>query len=87
MVEMTATEFARNLSRALDRLERGGDEVVITRNGHPVARLAPGAPRMTALEAFSDIYGILSASEGAAWAKDMRGMDQGRKGRFTDPWA
>ena len=47
---MTATEFAKNIKKTLDRLEFGGEEIVITRNNNKIARLIPGSAHMTALE-------------------------------------
>ena len=76
MVIMTAKELARNLSRILDRLEQGGEEVAVVRNKRVVARLTPGAAGLTASEAFSDLEGILSDSEGAAWLEDCKGADR-----------
>ena len=87
MVTMTATEFSRNLSRVLDRLEQGGEEVVVMRNHRVVARLSPGAPGMTAREAFSDLEGLLSEAEGAAWLVDCKGADRALNGELRDPWA
>ncbi len=29
---MTATEFAKNIKKTLDRLEFGGEEIIVTRN-------------------------------------------------------
>lgn len=71
MKVMTATEVSRGFSRLLDRMEDGGEEVVIFRNNHPVAKLVPGAPRMTALEALGDIYATLDDDEGGAWLDDV----------------
>ena len=56
MRTMTVTEFSRKLSKTLDALEYGGDEIVLLRNNQPIAKLSSGATRMTALEALSDIY-------------------------------
>ena len=53
---MTATEFAKNIKKTLDRLEFGGEEIIITRNNHKIARVIPGAAHMTALEAMADLY-------------------------------
>jgi len=84
---LSATEVARNFSRVLDSLERGGEQVVVVRNKQPVATIVPGAPRMTALEALGDLYRTLDDAEGAAWLQDMK--DAKRKGRreVRDPWA
>ena len=76
MRTMTATDVARGFSRVLDELERGGEEIVVLRNQHAVARLLPGARRMTALEAFGDLHRILDDAEGAAWLRDVEKMDR-----------
>ena len=72
MQTMSATEVARNLSRLLDSLEHGGEEIVVMRNKHPVAKLVPGAARMTAIEALGDIFATLDDSEGGAWLETGR---------------
>lgn len=87
MKTLSATELARNLSRVLDRLEHGGDEVVIVRNNHAVARLLPGAPVMTAVEAFGDLYRTLPDDEAEAWLRDARGADRPLRSELRDPWA
>lgn len=87
MRTLSATEVARQFSRILDALEHGGDDIVIMRNKHPVARLVPGAPRMTALEALADIHRTLDDHEGAAWLADMRKSDRLLAREVRDPWA
>jgi len=87
MITMTATEFARNLSRVLDRLAHGGEEVTVLRNKRVVARLTPGAPGMTAREAFSDLEGVLPSAEGAAWLEDCRDAEHALVEELRDPWA
>lgn len=84
---VTATEAARNFSRILDLLEHGSEEIVVVRNHHPVARILPGAPRMTALEALSDLYRTLPEAEGATWVRDARKLDRKRHPKTRDPWA
>lgn len=86
MITMSVTDFARNLSRALDRLEFAGEEIALVRNKQVVAKLIPGAPVVTALEAFGDLYGILSDAEGGAWLEDCRGADQALAAEVADPW-
>ena len=44
MITMTATEASRGFSALLDRVERDGEEVIVTRDGKPVARVAPENP-------------------------------------------
>ena len=76
MTTMTVTDFARNLSRVIDRLEHGGEEIVIMRNRHPVAKLIPGAPEMRALDAFADLFGIIPDVVGKSWLGDMKSFDR-----------
>lgn len=47
--QITATELARSLSDVLNRVKYRGESFVVTRNGEPVATLAPAAaePRKT----------------------------------------
>ena len=87
MKTMTATDVARRFSRVLDELERGGEEIVIVRNRHAVARMLPGAPRMTAIETFGDLYRTLDDAEGAAWGKDAAKADRLLVAERRDPWA
>jgi antitoxin (DNA-binding transcriptional repressor) of toxin-antitoxin stability system len=83
---LSATEVARNFSRVLDSLEHGGEEIVVMRNKHPVAKLVPGAARMTALEALGDIYRTLPDADGADWLDDMRDADRPLVAEAEDPW-
>jgi antitoxin (DNA-binding transcriptional repressor) of toxin-antitoxin stability system len=84
---LTATEVSRHFSRVLDELERGGDEIVIVRGKHPVAKMVPGAPRMTALEVLSDLYRTLDDAEGRTWLADIAGADRPLRREVRDPWA
>ena len=87
MRTLTATRLARNLSAELDRIEHQSEEVVIVRNGHPIARIIPGAPVMTALEALGDLYRTLPDAEGAAWRRDARPGGGTLREERRDPWA
>jgi prevent-host-death family protein len=84
---MSATEVARGFSRVLNALEHGGEEIVVVRNNQPVAKLVPGAPRMTALEALADIHRMLDDGEGDAWLADARSADRLLAKEARDPWA
>ena len=87
MRTVTATELARNLSRILDEVARDGGEIVIERNGRPVARLLAAPRGMTALEMFGDLYGVLTPEEGARWEADSepaRGETLDKA--LRDPW-
>jgi prevent-host-death family protein len=87
MRTVTATEAARNFSRMLDMLEHESEEIVVVRNNQPVARLVPGAPRMTALEALRDLYRTFPDAEGAAWLEEVERMDRRLRKQVRDPWA
>lgn len=87
MRTLSATEVARNFSRLLDSLEHGGEEIVVMRNKHPVAKLVPGAARMNAIEALGDLYATLDDSDGAAWLEDIRRGDRLMVAEARDPWA
>lgn len=84
---LSATEISRNFSRVLDALEQGGEEIVVMRGKHPVAKMVPGAPRLTALEALADLYHTLDDAEGRDWLRDMTKADHPAKGEIRDPWA
>ncbi len=59
MGTMTATKFSKNIKRTLDRLEFGGEKIIIVRNNHKIARLIPGSQHLTAIEAMADFYNTL----------------------------
>ncbi len=86
MKTVSATEAARNFSRILDLLEHESEEIVVVRNNHPIAKLVPGAPRQTALQALADLYRTLPDREGAAWLADARRMDRRSRKQVRDPW-
>lgn len=69
---MTATEFAKNIKKTLDRVEFGGEEIIIVRNNHKIARIIPGHPHMTAIEAMADLYNTLPLEAGKDWLADSR---------------
>jgi prevent-host-death family protein len=77
---ITAFEAKNRLGRLLDRVQ-GGEEIVITRHGSPIAKLAAAVPSdssaiASALETFKRVRkqlarqgGKVSRREIAAWAK------------------
>ena len=87
MRTLTATVVARSFSKILDALEHGGEEIVVMRNRHPVARLVPGASRLTAIEALGDISATIDDGEGAAWLEDIERRQPLRVAEARDPWA
>ena len=86
MTELTASELARRLSAVLDRLEFGGEEIVIVRNNHPIARMIPGSPYRTALEAMADLYRTISPAAADHWVSDSR-VSGSIAAESRDPWA
>jgi len=70
MVEMTVTEFSRNLSTVFDRIEYKHEEIVLVRHNHRIARVIPGSFTLTALEAMGDLYRTLPEDAGKDWLKD-----------------
>ncbi len=82
---LTATEISRNFSRVLDELERGSEEIIVMRGKHPVAKMVPGAPRLTALEALADLYRTLDDADGRTWLKDMANGDRQVRKETREP--
>ena len=85
MTNISATELARNLSAILDRLEHGGEEFVIYRGKHPIARVLPGSPYMTATEAMADLYRTLPPEAAEGWVEESRVPGSIDK-EMKDPW-
>ncbi len=73
-----AFEAKTHLSALLERVERG-EEILITRHGRPVARLAPVAPQPDAdvAEAVARLKAMRLSLGGLDWCT-LR--DEGRKG-------
>ncbi|MGA1823154.1 MAG: type II toxin-antitoxin system Phd/YefM family antitoxin [bacterium] len=82
---MTVTEFAKNIKKSLDRVEFAGEEIIITRNNHRIARLIPGSHHMTALEAMADLYQTLSLDAAQEWLKESR-IESNLTDEVRDPW-
>ena len=82
---MTVTEFSRNLRSALDRIEHRGEEIILTRNNHRIARVLPGSSHQTALEAMADLYRTLPESAAKGWVEDGRSVTT-LDGETVDPW-
>ena len=86
MTRMTVTDFAKKLKVVFDRIEYKGEEVVLIRNKHPIARIVPGTPWLTAVEAMGDLYRTLPEDAAEGWlreSRDNRRLDAEAK----DPWA
>jgi len=79
---MTVTEAGRNFSAVMDGVESGQEEVVITRNHKPVARLVPEPPEMNALDVLGDLCGTLDDKTADALADAIKSA---RKGGLREP--
>lgn len=86
MTQMTATEFAKNIKKTLDRLEFGREEIILVRNNHKIARIIPGSPHLTALEAMADIYQTLTPEAARDWLDESR-IEGKLASEMRDPWA
>lgn len=84
MISLSTTEFARKIKSMLDLVEYKGEEIVLIRNKHKIARIVPGSPHLTAIEAMSDLYRTLPEDAAAEWEKDSRVA--GNLSEVTDPW-
>ncbi|MFH1762158.1 MAG: type II toxin-antitoxin system Phd/YefM family antitoxin [bacterium] len=72
MVEMSVTDFARNLRNVFDRVEHKGEEILLFRNNHPIARIIPGSACLTARQAMGDLYRTLPEQAGKTWEQESR---------------
>jgi len=72
MLEMSVTEFSRNLRKVFDKIEHKGEEVVLVRNKHRIARILPGSSHLTAIEAMGDLYRTLPVDAGVSWVAESR---------------
>ena len=84
MITMTVTEFAKQLKKAFDLVEYKGEEIVLVRNKHRIARILPGSPHLTAMEAMSDLYRTLPDDAAENWERESR--VNGTIEEIEDPW-
>jgi len=87
MLQITATELSRKFKQMMNLVEFQGEELIIIRNNHQVAKIIPGPATMTALEAMSDIYRTLPEDAGATWVSDSREGTIDSLNNLRDPWA
>jgi len=88
MKTLTVTEVARNFSAVMDRVEAEQEEVILTRNNRPIARLVPEPPAMNALEVLGDLYRTLDTETADALAEGIRASrKRGKLKELRDPWA
>ena len=86
MLRVTATEMARKFKQMMNLVEFEGEELVIIRNNHQVAKIIPGPATMTALEAMADLYRTLPDKAGKEWVRDGREGAPDSLTRLRDPW-
>jgi len=84
MITVSTTEFAKNLRAMLDSLEFRGEEIILTRSKHQIARIIPGTPHLTAIQAMGDLYRTLPEDAAAEWAAESR--IPGLVSETRDPW-
>lgn len=83
MPRMSATEAARSFSDVLNRVA-AGEEVEVTRNGAPVAVIAPPRARLVSAERFRELMASAPrADEG--FADDLRAVRRSA-GPPGEPW-
>ena len=86
MLQITATELARKFKQMMNLVEFHGEELLIIRNNHQVAKVIPGPAIMTALEAMSDLYKTLPDDAGSTWLKESREASSAGLSEVRDPW-
>jgi antitoxin (DNA-binding transcriptional repressor) of toxin-antitoxin stability system len=87
MLRVTATEMARKFKEMMNLVEFQGEELVIIRNNHQVAKIIPGPATMTALEAMADLYRTLPDEAGKEWVRDGQEGAPDSLTCLRDPWA
>ena len=84
MITMTVTEFAKKLKKVFDLIEYKGEEIVLVRNKHRIARILPGSPHLTATEAMSDLFRTLPDEAAVDWEEESK--QHGTIEEVRDPW-
>ena len=87
MQKITATEFARNLRKVIDRVCETGEEFVVERGRRPVVKVSAVPERQTAQEVLGDLFRVLPDGFGDDWLRDARHGSEGLKDDVRDPWA
>jgi prevent-host-death family protein len=89
MKRLKISEVARNFRAVVHRVEAEQEEVVLTRNNRPIARLVPEPPALNALEVLGDLYHTLDDETADALAEGVRLSRKGKRGtlkELRDPW-
>jgi antitoxin (DNA-binding transcriptional repressor) of toxin-antitoxin stability system len=87
MQKVSATEFARNLRKVLDRISETGEEYIVERGKRPVVKLSPVPEARSAQEVMADLYRVLPDAAGDEWLDDARRGDARLSNEARDPWA
>jgi len=56
---LSVTKAIRNFRKVIDSVEYRQEEIILMRNGKPVARLIPESPSQDALEVFGNLHRTL----------------------------
>lgn len=83
MTRLTATQVARNFSELLNRVG-AGEEIEVTRNGAPVARLSPVRPTSIPGERFLELIDGLPRPDNG-WLEEFEELRRGQ-GPPPDRW-
>ncbi|MCI0541897.1 MAG: type II toxin-antitoxin system Phd/YefM family antitoxin [Verrucomicrobiales bacterium] len=84
--------LARDFRKTWASIESNGEEVVVTRDRRPVARIVPETQGLSAAEMFGDLHGVLGEAAGATLARKLLEVRNGKRRRDTlrelrNPWA
>lgn len=84
MVRMTATDASRNFSDVLNRVA-SGERIEVTRNGAPVAVVAPPPVQLASADHFRELMATAPRPDDA-FGDDLRAIRESA-GPPGDPWA
>ena len=82
MQKISATEFARNLLKALDRMGKSGEGCIVELGQYQAVKLSPVPEGRSAQVVMADLYRVLPDGGGDAWLKDSRTLAD----EVLDPW-
>ncbi len=75
MIEISVTNFSRNLRKMFDTIEHQKEEIILVRNKQRIARIIPGSSQLTAKEAMTGLYKTLSKEAAENWLHESRLTD------------
>ena len=83
---MTSTEVARRFGEILAAVKHGGESVVVTKNGEPLAELRPVRGEITCtLREFGERWGERAAEGDRSFAADLAAVNASDQ-PATNPW-